>query len=482
MRYSDALSYLNSFINYEKLNRWPYRRSLKLDRFRAFLNSLGDPHKQLPIVHVAGSKGKGSTCAYIAYMLRAAGYRAGLYTSPHLSDVRERIRILEPGSPGRDDDFEGMISRRALAAEVARLKPAVDRFNRTSRFGALSFFEVYTAVAFSYFARQKVECCVLETGLGGRLDATNVCDSLVAVITPISLEHTDKLGKTIPAIAKEKAGIIKTFGQSVVLSPQGASPLGTPLKGTPLAQKEIEKRCKAYSCRLTVVQPSAARGLPRLQLPGAHQRHNAATAVAAVKQLAEYGFRVPAAAMRRGLAGCRWPGRCEIVHRRPTVILDGCQNRASAAALAAAVRALLHAPQRLILILGASQDKDIRGMCEELLPLAHAAIATAADNPRAAAPAAIAAHLRMAPGLKGSGRCFASCRAPGPKGSGRCSSSCRGVPFRGVPFRGVPISCAGSVREALRQAMRLASPRDAILVAGSLFLVAEARRYLKHAY
>jgi len=219
MAYPEALKYLESFINYEKISAYPYKESLKLEPVKNFLAVIGNPQNALRCIHVAGTKGKGSTCAFLAYILREAGYKVGLYTSPHLSDFRERIRILRPKTKpacrtGRDQrpktEFEGMISQNELADLVKRLKPFIDKYNKQSKYGPFTFFEVYTAIAFVYFEEQKVDFAVLETGLGGRLDATNSVNSLVSIITPISYEHTDKLGKTLTKIATEKAGIIKT--------------------------------------------------------------------------------------------------------------------------------------------------------------------------------------------------------------------------------------------------------------------------------
>ncbi|MDP2940706.1 MAG: Mur ligase family protein, partial [Candidatus Omnitrophota bacterium] len=232
MTYPEAIQYLESFINYERLPAYPYKEYLKLERVQGFLEAIGDPQDSLKCIHVAGSKGKGSTCAYITYILREAGFKTGLYTSPHLSDFRERIRILShkvTRSQGHKSqkDFEGMITKRELAGLVRRFKPAIEKYNKNSPYGPLSFFEVYTALAFIYFQEQKVDFAVLETGLGGRLDATNVARALVAVITPISYEHTDKLGNTLRKIATEKAGIIKSvIGYPCLPLPAGQAGAG----------------------------------------------------------------------------------------------------------------------------------------------------------------------------------------------------------------------------------------------------------------
>ncbi|MFH1640828.1 MAG: bifunctional folylpolyglutamate synthase/dihydrofolate synthase, partial [Candidatus Omnitrophota bacterium] len=187
MTYPETIKYLESFINYEEIPFWLYKESLKLQRIKDFLAIIGNPQNYLRSIHVAGSKGKGSTCAFISYILRESGYRVGLYTSPHLFDFRERIRILtRHSSPvtSNQDAFEGKISKRELIGLVERFKPSIDSYNKKSKYGPLSFFEVYTALAFIYFKERKVDFAVLETGLGGRLDATNVIYPLVAAIAP----------------------------------------------------------------------------------------------------------------------------------------------------------------------------------------------------------------------------------------------------------------------------------------------------------
>ncbi len=241
MTYSEATHYLESLINYEKIPVYPYKESFKLERIENFLRVIGNPQRSLKCIHVAGTKGKGSTSAFIAYILRQAGFKTGLYTSPHLSDFRERIRILKRRSVNlrfgsttlttsrsrqavskrqKGCDFEGMIERKDLTRLVGKLKPAVEKYNQSSGYGPLSFFEVYTALAFVYFKEKNTDFVVLETGLGGRLDATNVVKPLVCAITPISLEHTQKLGNTLREIAAEKAGIIKNCQSIVISAPQ----------------------------------------------------------------------------------------------------------------------------------------------------------------------------------------------------------------------------------------------------------------------
>ena len=208
MTYQEALKYLDSFIDYEKRPAFNYRDAMKLGRMRALLDGLGNPQRNFRSIHIAGTKGKGSTCAFVYSILKEGGIKAGLYTSPHLIDFKERIRISFPK--------ERNIDEAEIAALVTRIKKFLDNFSMSSKFGPPSFFEVYTALAFLFFSIKKTDIAVVEVGMGGRLDATNTLEPLAAGITPISLDHTDRLGKTVEAIAKEKCGIIKE--NSVVIS------------------------------------------------------------------------------------------------------------------------------------------------------------------------------------------------------------------------------------------------------------------------
>ncbi|MCX5711304.1 MAG: bifunctional folylpolyglutamate synthase/dihydrofolate synthase, partial [Candidatus Omnitrophica bacterium] len=365
-----------------------------------------------------------STCAFLTYILREAGYKVGLYTSPHLMDFRERIRILSAKrkAQSRVSDFEGMISRKALADLVNRIKPSIEKYNRISRYGPLTYFEVCTALAFQYFSDKSVDFAVLETGLGGRLDATNVVTPLVSVITPISYEHTQKLGKTLAKIAGEKAGIIKP-GVVLICAPQKKEALDV-----------IRKRCKEKKSRLYLVSKIPS-GVSRvnLSLIGEHQKINAAVSVAAVEVLKNEGVRISSQAINRGLSNTRWPGRCEIISKVPLVVLDGAQNAASAKVLKKAVKDNFKY-KKLILVLGISSDKDIKGICRELKGLADKVILTCADTPRAAPVNKLADY-----------------------------------------FRGMGVLKTDSVKQAMALAKKISGKFDMILVTGSLFIAGEAR-------
>lgn len=438
MTYLEVLNYLNSFTDHEKNTKYSYKKDLKLARIKGLLLLLGNPQDSLRIIHIAGTKGKGSTCVFVAYILKESGFSVGLYTSPHLNDFRERIRILRPlvsSSQGMVKSFEGMIPKAALLNLVEELKPVIYKYNRQSKYGALTFFEVYTALAFLYFKRKQVDFVVLETGLGGRLDATNAANSLVCGITPISLEHVRILGNTLSKISSEKSGIIKKNKAIVISASQ-----------TKEVQRIIHDRCKKFQAKLYAVgreikyfnfkKNLVIQGLKndyknlRLSLLGEHQAANAALAVGLVEGLSFHGFDFKVSAIRRGVRNAVWPGRCEVVGRNPLVILDGAQNLASALALRSTIENKFQY-RKLILILGISSDKDIPGICKTLSPLADYVILTRAATLRAADPAKLAGYFKR------------------------------------------KIYLTQNVKEARLLAEGLAGKKDLILVTGSLFVVGE---------
>ncbi|MBU1125970.1 MAG: bifunctional folylpolyglutamate synthase/dihydrofolate synthase [Candidatus Omnitrophica bacterium] len=440
MDYSEAVRYLESFVNHETGLAYPYKESFKLGRIQEFLQQIGNPHVDLRSIHVAGTKGKGSTCAFITYILREAGFSVGLYTSPHLADCRERIRILSARSCcATCPEFEGMISPEALADLVERLRPTIDTYNRDSSWGPLTFFEIYTALAFLFFKEQNVDWAVLETGLGGRLDATNVVDAFASVITPISYEHSQQLGGTLTAIATEKAGIIKAPGSIVISAPQEEE-----------AREVIRSACQNAQALLWEVGRDIVgertktgfciRGILReyedLQIPlaGKHQLINAATAVGAVEALSKKGFAIDPGAVKEGIAGTLWPGRCEVVSRHPMVILDGAQNSASARALRETLQEEFSCG-KFMLVFGISRDKDIEGVCRELSPCADVVILTRSQNPRAADPQELAGN-----------------------------------------FSSAKVYITGNIREAKEKLSTLAGDGDTAVVCGSLFVAGEMRQ------
>ena len=434
MTYQEALQYLSCFVNYEKKNDYDYNFSIKLDRMRILCSLLGDPQKEVRSIHVAGTKGKGSTSAIIFSILKSSGFKAGLYTSPHLVSFRERIRIGDK-----------LISEDDVGGILDEIKKAVDEMSDNKP----SFFEIYTALAYIYFKKENVDFAVYETGLGGRLDATNVIEPLVCAITPISYEHTHILGDTLAKIAHEKAGIIKQ--DSICISaPQEEE-----------AFDVIESVCKEKNAQLVLVgrdilfkeldasdeeeifNVSAILGKYtnlHMRLIGAHQVVNAAVAIGAIEALRLNGVSVGPEAIKRGIETVFWPGRLEVVRKRsPRIVLDGAQNKASADALARSVRRLFKY-SKLILVLGVSKDKDIKGMLKELVPISDMIILTKSKIVE---------------------------RAMDPESIDEL-----------ITPRDKDVVVTQNVKDALDRAIRASRPSDLVLVTGSLFVVGEAREIL----
>ena len=356
MRYLEALQFIQAAS---------WRGScLGLERMNELMHRLGDPQKSLKFIHVAGTNGKGSVCAMLASILSAAGYRTGLYTSPHLRIYNERIRI--GGENISDENFNAAADTVRCAVEGMEDIPTE--------------FERITAMAFWYFAQQRCDIVVCEVGLGGRLDATNVIDTPeLAVITCIDLEHTEILGDTIEKIAIEKAGIIKR-GTSVVLYQQSKE-----------AECVIQAKCQTLECSLTMTDASQEKLfessldgqiLRKLRLLGSYQRKNAALVLEAVDALRQRGWLISEAAVQDGFALVTWPGRFEILRQKPLVIVDGAHNPNSVRELAACIREYL--PERkLVFIMGVMADKNYGEMLEIISPYAERFIAVEPDNGRA---------------------------------------------------------------------------------------------------
>jgi dihydrofolate synthase/folylpolyglutamate synthase len=437
LTFAEALGYLDRFINYERQPGVSYsRESFNLTEFERFLARLDDPHRRLKTVVVAGTKGKGSTAAMIASIAQAAGLKAGLYTSPHLCSVRERIRV----------DGE-IISEEAFAALVGELMPHIEATGMAGVRRYRTFFEILTAMALVYFRRLEVDLAVLEVGLGGRLDATNVATPLVSVITSISLDHTEVLGDTIQKIAREKAGIIKPHGLAVV-APQQQDALRV-LRAVCVAQharlhevaKEWSWQPLSYSWERSVFDlHGRGRSYPALEIPlaGPHQILNAATAIATVEQLQGQGLPISVDGIRQGVKQVQWEGRLETVSRQPWIVLDGAHNRDSARCLREALMTCFQY-RRLILVLGISANKNLEAIIEELAPLATTTVATQAMVPRAASAQRVATLA-----AKWSAHVIAE----------------------------------ENPQKALAQAIAETQPDDLLLVTGSLYLVGDAKRLL----
>lgn len=394
MNYTQAQQYLKSFINHEIHLDQIKSSAFKLQRTENLLKNLGNPQNGLKIIHVAGSKGKGSICALAANILKSSGYRVGLFTSPHVNCFRERIRVLkEEQSPANADDiFPDMISEKEFSDCLEEIKPLIEQARIEGGNGRLSFFEVTTALALYYFRKQQVDFVVLEAGLGGRLDATNAAGSLIAVVAPISLEHTNILGNTIGDIAGEKAAIIKDHKQKVIIASQEKE-----------AHEVLKKRCALFNIDPVWVDKQAESVLiaeningqvidlstekaryKKLSLPllGAHQRDNCAVAVSVAECLNDLGYEISLDAIREGVKKVFWPLRFEIISEKPLVVLDGAHNEASAKVLAGLTKKIFNDKQ-VTLIFGISKDKNKESVLNELKNIAKNIIFTKADHPRA---------------------------------------------------------------------------------------------------
>ena len=422
-----------------------------LAHMRVLLGAMKHPEQTFPSVLIAGTNGKGSTAATLAAILRASGLKTGLYTSPHLIRINERIRVN--GYEIGDDDF-------------ARLHAEVDRVaEKLVERGELpwhpSFFEMMTAIAFVHFARERVAIAVLEVGMGGRLDATNVVEPLVSVIADISLDHQKFLGNTVGEIAREKVGIIRRGGVVVTLPQQpeandviGNTILDLEARGVSAVQyvppvspaspefrvPSPEKSFQPYSRYPLAVMGTEI--LVETALVGRHQLRNVALAVAAAEELSKQGFRaITAESIERGIRETRWPGRFQVIAARggwPEVVLDVAHNPAGAWALRSALSER-YDNRPLIFVFGAMRDKAISEMTEILFPLAERVIATRPENPRAASPEEIQ---------------------------------------RAASRMGTEIELVPEIAEALERARDGAAPESVIVVTGSIYLVGEAMRLL----
>jgi dihydrofolate synthase/folylpolyglutamate synthase len=431
--YESAIAWWFGRVNYE--HRTPRRDDLKLDQIRSLLGRLGDPHERLRIVHVAGSKGKGSTSAMLATVLTRSGYRTGLFTSPHLHRVEERIQV--DGVPITANELITLLEDVRTAVEES---PALEP----------TFFEVATALGFLHFRRRLVDAAVVEVGLGGRFDSTNVCRPLVSIITSISLDHTQQLGDNLASIAREKAGIIKA-GRPVINGttiPEAREVIAAVAHAgrAPLSQLERDFRYEYNPGRVsaeTTILPrvrivSSARHkwpVMNLGLLGEHQAANAALVVRCVELLRGEGCHIPTEAVASGLAEVSWPARMQVVARRPLVVLDCAHNVASAEALITTLLASFP-PVRRCLIFAGSADKDLKGMLRILSP--HFT------------------HVFLT----------------------RYASSARGTPVEGLAellrsVSDIPHTPCATPREALLAARSLASADDLVCATGSVFLAGE---------
>jgi len=424
LSYKDALAYVYNHTNFERKQMPKYNlTTLDLSRIEKLMTLLGSPHKSFKVILIAGTKGKGSTAAMTESMLRQAGVRTGLYSSPHLHTFRERVRV--------NGD---MISPQAVVARINEIRVHADTI------AGLTAWEIMTALAFVSFSEEKVDVAVIEVGLGGRLDATNITDPVVSVITSISYDHTHLLGNTLTLIAGEKAGIIRQGG-AVVSAPQ-----------FPEAMTAIEDICEDRGATLVVAGEREPWRVGRVSLTGqtiywkqkkyripllgAHQASNAINALTILDEFErKTGQTIGEDARQAGLAAVQWHGRMEILSRNPLVIADSAMNGDSARTLRESLEAYFPG-RNVVLIFGASNDHDYTNMLKALLPICKKTIATQANHPRATPPSVLAAAAHTL---------------------------------------GETIKTAPSVKTALLDAIASAEERDLICVTGSLFCAAEAR-------
>ena len=436
--YDSALKYLFTHTDYERMTRVRYNAdTFSLARMRALLKRLRDPHKSLRCIHIAGTKGKGSTATMLAEMLQACGYKVGLYTSPHLVDIRERICINGE-----------MISQAALKRSINKVAPHIERMADDKP----TFFEIFTAIAFLYFADQGVDLTVLETGLGGRLDSTNVVRPLVVGLTSISMDHMHQLGHTLEAIASEKAGVFKS-GVTAVSVPQDLAAKTVLEKAAKRAKASLlftgenihfssrfeSSRESGPLTRICLTTESSQFEHLPVPLMGEHQALNCGLALALLDQLKGLGVEIDDEQAIEGLGRVRLPGRMELLTENPRVLADGAHNAASMEALMRAIGQYIPYDS-MVVIFGCAADKDIDGMLDQVIRGADKVIFTMADHPRAADSKGLAEMYE--------------------ERSSKTAQVAAGLP------------------EALGIAKNAVSREDLICITGSFYLVGEAKKLM----
>jgi dihydrofolate synthase/folylpolyglutamate synthase len=434
MSYSAAIGQLNAMVPELHTGAGQTRRKFSLDEIRTLLSVLGNPHLLFPSVLIAGTNGKGSTAATLASILSASGLRTGLYTSPHLERPNERVRV--DGKEIDDADFARLYFRVQDMAQELVLQKRLPQLP--------SYFELLTALGFLYFAESNVQIAVLEVGMGGRLDATNIVDPLISIITDISLDHMEWLGSTISAIAREKAGILRSGGTMITL-PQH------PEANQVLGEIATELQVKGVSATPYVPAPGV-KGPYMVEvlgeaitvdspLAGEHQHRNLALAIAAAAELScKHNFRISSANIAEGIRQTSWPGRLERVeHDGRTWILDVAHNPAGAWALRAGLRTFVEDERPRTLIFSCLRDKPLAEMAQILFPLFDRVILTPIHTPRATAVDDLVAAAKAA---------------------------------------GTDAISTDSVQEAIECAERDSTANDVIVISGSVYLVGEARALL----
>ena len=441
--YDQAIDFLYGRINYERVHAEAYSTSdFKLDRMRQLLELMGNPHHHIPVIHVAGTKGKGSTCAMLASILRASGMRCGLYISPHITAFEERMTV-----DGRQP------SQMELVGLVNRLLPIIAVMDNLPGRMQPTYFELATALAWQHFVEQRVDIAVLEVGLGGRLDSTNLCRPVVTVITNISRDHTHVLGNTIHQIAYEKAGIIKAgipvisaanHPDAIAMIEQTCAERHAPLalfgRDFHLCARHVKQ---SGEVEIDVEGLEASFKRMPVVLRGPHQSINAALVLAIVAVLRQQNRTISDDNVQAGLLSVDWPARVEIVARNPTVIIDAAHNWESAKALVTSIGE--ETSRKRILVFAATKDKDVAGILRQLLPHFDTVILTRyRDNPRGV-------------------------------GLDELSGLVEAITTRPFHMVADPI-------QAWNRAQSFATSEDLICVTGSFFLVAELRETILAAH
>jgi len=425
--FQDAYNWLCSFDKYG----WIFG----LERINSLLEQLGNPHQGLRVIHVAGTNGKGSVCKYISSILQKAGYIVGLYLSPHVERFSERIVVNNQE-----------ISEEDFACLVSHVRPVVEAMKKQDN--SPTFFEIVTALAFLHFKNCSVDYAVVEVGLGGRFDATNVVNPLVSVITNISLEHTDILGKDIGLIASEKAGIIKdhvpvvcgAVQEARVVIEQVAQQRNAPV--TWIDQTMWTRTSSERGCQEFIVQGSLKDYTIQTSMLGWHQGENITLAIAAVEQLQMGGVYLTDSDIQDGIKAATHPGRMEIISAEPLILLDGAHNPAGMSMLVKTLQEDF-SNHRLVVVLGVLKDKDLKTMVSMIMPISDVIIVTKSGNPRAADPVVLNEMITAVDVDK-------------------------------------TVFVEDSIPQAIDYAKRIARQNDLICVTGSLFTVGEARGYILH--
>lgn len=443
--------YLNSFVNYEKELSHIKVKNFSLKRVKLFFSYIDNPQNDLKVIHVAGTKAKGSVSIITARILQSAGYKVGLYTSPHFFDIKERIRIFDPINfkQAGKVKFDGKISEQEFKEVVFQLKPKIKLFQKQHKDIELTYFEIMTAVAYCYFKQQKVDFVVCETGLGGRFDATNVCNGFISVLTPIGLEHTAILGKTLSKIAKEKMGIIKRTTSKLILSPQKKTVL-----------KLIEKRCNYFRVPFLVIKKDITykRFLKNkihqslniwtennfyqkvnLSLLGEHQCENFAVAIGVIETLLSMGYKITSTHIKNAANVLKITGRIDVFTKKNIFVFDIAHTKESFEKMISAINEMF--PKKKVnLMLGISNDKDIRAIFRTLAGLKLKTLILTKSSHARAADLNDKNYLQFVKGIK--------------------------------------LEVTDNVADAINVVSRVTEKSDVNLVAGSIFLVSEVQKSL----